>query len=454
MVRRSSVGPPPRSRGQRVLVGAAGRPWALIVVASLVLFAVWAASTRTQTHHVKAAFPSAVSLVPGLDVQANGVDVGKISSVEYRDGQAIVGLGIDDDAIWPLHRGTTATIRYGTTAGNGTRRIDIEPGPSSAPELSDGGIIGVQFTQAPVEFDEIFRTMDGRTREHMQSLVGRSASTLDGRGQRLNSAVKTGAPALEAASGLLGDLASDERRLKSLISNSHRAARTLAGHRTQLAGLVTVASQTFAEFAANTRAVGSSLEQAPGTLQDARQTLVRLDTSLDRLTDLVRDVAPGAAELPGLADDARPAISRLAATAPIVTELLRSGRAAAPDVTTMLTKGAPFARRLTPILSELTPMFGCLRPYSPEIAGMMSNWAGYGQNYDGYGHYARMNVIGGPTSFTSMPPMSTSDVTKIPGLVYAMPRPPGLNAGQPWLLPECGAGADALDPSKDPEDRR
>lgn len=450
---RRSLAPRP-SRGRRVVLGVAARPWALVIIAGLVLFGLWAASTRTQAHHVKAAFPSAISLVPGLDVQANGIDVGKISSVEYKDGQAIVGLGIDDSGIWPLHRGTTATIRYGTTAGNGTRRVDLVPGPKSAPELSEGGIIGADDTQAPVEFDEIFRTMNARTREHMQSLTGRTAQTLKGRGQRLNDAIATGAPALESAGGVFGDLAANDHELRSLITHTSRAASTLSGHKEQVAGLVTVASRTFDEFAANTRAVRDSIQQAPQTLRDARRTLARLDTSIDGLTDLVGDTAPGAAQLPGLATDARPAVRRLATTAPVVTELLRTGRRAGPDVTRMLTEGDPFARRLTPILADLAPMFACLRPYSPEIAGTMSNWAGYAQNYDDYGHYARMNVLGGPTSFTSVPPLTTDTVTKIPGLVYAMPRPPGQNEGHPWLLPECGVGADALDPSKDPEDRK
>jgi virulence factor Mce-like protein len=455
MARRATTAPPGRpSRGRRIVVGAAARPWAIIVVAGFVLFAVWAASTRTQAHHVRAAFPSAMSLVPGLDVQANGVDVGKISSVEYKDGQALVGLGIDDEGIWPLHRGTTATIRYGTTAGNGTRRVDLVPGPESAPVIGEGGVIAERDTRAPVEFDEIFRTMDAQARSHMRSLVGRTAQTLDGRGTRLNHALRTGAPAVEAAGGLFGELAANDGSLKALIASTHRAARTLASRKDQLAGLVTVASRTFGTFAANTRAVGSSIRQAPGTLQDARTTLARLDTSVGGLTALVRDAAPGAAQLPGLAVDARPAVDQLAQTAPVIGELLRSGRVAAPNVTRMLTKGDPFARRLTPILADLAPMFGCLRAYSPEIAGTMSNWAGYAQNYDGYGHYARMNVLGGPTSFTSTPAMSTADVAKIPGLVYAMPRPPGMNEGAPWLLPECGVGADALDPSKDPEDRR
>lgn len=449
--------PPPvperPSFGRRVAVAVAGRPWALVVLAAFVLFVVWAASTRTQSHHVRAAFPAATSLVPGLDVQAHGVDVGKISSVEYVDGQAVVGLGIDDDDLWPLRRGTTATIRYGTTAGNGTRRIDLVPGPKDAPEIGEGGIIPARDTRAPVEFDEIFRMMDHTARGHMRSLVDRTAQTLEGRAGKLNAGIRATAPALESAGGLLGDLAADQAALRTLITGTHRAAGTLSVHREQLAGLISLASQTFVAFAANTRAIGESIELAPDTLKDARSTLARLDGSVDKLTTLVRDAAPGAAELPGLAADARPAVARLARTAPILTDLLRSGRRTAPDITELLTEGAPFAKRLTPILTDLAPMFGCLRPYMPEVAGAMSNWASYAKNYDSYGHYARMNVLGGPTSLTTQPQVTTSTVTKGTGIRYAMPRPPGLNEGKPWFLPECGVGPDALDPTKDPEDR-
>lgn len=419
----------------------------------MVLFGFWVASTRTQEHHVRAVFPAATSLVPGLDVQAHGVDVGKISSVEYVDGRAVVGLGIDDDQVWPLRRGTTATIRYGTTAGNGTRRIDLVPGPEDAPEIEDGGIIASRDTRAPVEFDEIFRMMDHASRTHMRSLVDRTAKTLEDRAGKLNAGIRATAPALENAGGLLGDLAADQAALRNLITGTHRAAGTLDAHREQVAGIISLASQTFAEFAANTRAIGESIELAPDTLKDARSTLARLDGSVDKLTTLVKDAGPGAAELPRLATDARPAVARLARTAPVLTDLLRSGRRTAPDITELLKEAAPFARRLTPILTDVAPMFGCLRPYTPEIAGAMSNWASYAKNHDDYGHYARMNVLGGPTSLTSQPPIATSTVTQGTGIRYAMPRPPGQNEGRPWFLPECGVGPDALDPTKDPEDR-
>jgi virulence factor Mce-like protein len=439
------------SRGRAAVLRAASKPWAFILVAALVLFTLWALSTRRQSHEIRAAFPSAVSVVPGLDVQANGVDVGKITSVDYSDGQAILGIGIDDEELWPLHRGTTATLRYGTTAGNGTRRIDLVPGPRSAPEIGDGGIISARYTGTPVEFDDVFRTMDRGARADMRSLVRRTAATLEGRAGTLNEAVRQTAPGLEAAGGLLGDLAADEQALKGVIANTHRATRTMAARAPQITGLVTVASQTLQTFAANTQEVAESIREAPGTLDDARGTLARLDTSVGTLGTLVRDASPGAAALPGLVDDARPAVAQLAATAPRLTRLLRTGRAAAPDITDLLTEGAPFARRLAPILADLAPMLGCLRPYAPELAGFVSNWSGFASNYDGVGHFARINLLGGPTSVTVTPQLKTKDVARLFHYKYAFPRPPGYNGGKPWLLPECGVGADALNPAKDPE---
>jgi hypothetical protein len=50
-------------------------------------------------------------------------------------------------------------------------------------------------------------------------------------------------------------------------------------------------------------------------------------------------------------------------------------------------------------------------------------------------------------------PMTSSQIVALSsgGMHYAMPRPPGLNAGQPWYQPQCGITPDALNPSKDPE---
>jgi hypothetical protein len=62
-----------------------------------------------------------------------------------------------------------------------------------------------------------------------------------------------------------------------------------------------------------------------------------------------------------------------------------------------------------------------------------------------------VRVLEGPTSLTSTPQVSTSLFTQLTGQGYALPRPPGLNAGQPWFLPECGAGPSSVNPAHDPE---
>lgn len=428
------------------------RPWIAVGAAVAVAFVLWVMSTRSEPHHVRVALPTALSLVPGLDVQVDGVDAGKISKIDYRDGRAVVELGIDDDH-WPLHEGTTVRVRYGTTVGNGTRRVDLDPGPASAPVLADGGIIAARSAYPPVEIDEVLNTLDARTRGHLQGTVQRAADGLSGHARALNRGVERSADGLTATSALIQDLAADTAAMRGLVVNANRTARVLAARREAVGELVTVAASTFDEFGNRSAAVRGALAELPSTLTEVRGTLRRLDTSVDGLQPLFADLRPGAASLSSLAPVARAAVARLRGVAPTGTATLAALREAAPDARALLAEAPPVVERLTPTLTKLAPMLGCLRPYAPEAAGALSNWASYTKNYDGISHYARVKVTASPYSLNSTPDVTTESYMKLlPMLSYALPRPPGLNAGKPWFLPECGAGPDALDPAKDPED--
>jgi virulence factor Mce-like protein len=428
------------------------RPWIAIAAAVAVAFTLWVLSTRSEPHHVRVALPSALSLVSGLDVQVDGVDAGKISKVDYRDGRAVVEMGIDDDH-WPLHEGTTARVRYGTTVGNGTRRLDVEPGPASAPALADGGIIAAQHAYPTVEIDEVFNTLDRRTRAHLQGTVERAADGLSGHAGALNRGIEQSAKGLTATSAVVQDLAADTGAMRGLVINAHRTARVLAARRDAVSDLVTVAASTFDEFGNRSAAVEESLSLLPGTLTEVRGTLRRLDGSVDGLQPLFTDLRPGAASLRSLAPVARAAVTRLRRVAPTGTGALDALGEAAPDVRALLAEAPPVVQQLTPTLEKLAPMLACVRPYAPEAAGTLSNWASYTKNYDGISHYARVKVTASPYSLNSTPDVTTAAYMKLlPMLSYALPRPPGLNAGKPWFVPECGAGPDSLDPAKDPED--
>ena len=431
-----------------------GHPWVVIALAGLVAFGFWAASTRKQPHHVRVSFLNAVSIAPGLDVQANGVDVGKVNEVKLDDmGRPVVTIGVEDDA-WPLHQGTTARLRFGTTIANGDRRIDLEPGPKHAPEIPEGGIISERRTTTPNEFDQVFNTFDRTTRGHIQTLAEHADETLRGRERKLGDGLAASPAALEAIDGVVADLDADQFALSSLVAWTDRVTQTLGHRRARIASLLTVAASTFSAFAENSQQTRDSIARLPGTLRETRTTLARLDRSLDLLDPLVADLRPGAAALRPLAAVARPTLAELRATVPLGIETLRTTRAAAPEITTLLRRARPLMRDLDPALGDLAPMVGCIRPYSPEIAGFFSNWTSFTKNFDGTSHYARVRVVQSPTSDTNKPPQRTDEFLRTaPGTDYAGIRVPGLAAGQPWFLPECGAGPDALDPSKDPEDR-
>jgi hypothetical protein len=46
-------------------------------------------------------------------------------------------------------------------------------------------------------------------------------------------------------------------------------------------------------------------------------------------------------------------------------------------------------------------------------------------------------------------PLTSKQMVDATGAIYAGLRPPGLNAGHPLFMPECGVGQDVLDPAKD-----
>lgn len=440
-----------------------GKPWLLIAAILAVIFAFWVASTRTQSHSVRAAFDAAVNVVPGLDVQVDGIDVGKVKSVEYEDGRAIVGLGIDDERFWPLRAGTTARLSWGTTAGTGTRRVDLDPS-ARGPELAEGGIIETKDTTTPVEFDQIFNTLDGDARSDLTGMLKNLAGGLRGRSGDLNAALKAGAPALEAASDVLTDLSRDEAALSSFVASTDRTTAVLAQHERAIASLISVAAATFDTFARNSTAVQRTLTDLPSTLRDARSTLVRLDPSVERLDGLVSDLRPGARALGPLAEVAVPALRQLRRTAALGRDTITVGTRAAPQVDRLLSKAQPFVTTLGTQLEKLTPMLACIRPYAPEVGGFAHGFGSWTKNYvpntgqEGrpnapvQSHYARVLALESSTSLHNYPPTKlTSSIVAAANKRYSFPRPPGFDARQPWLMPECQVGPEALDPSKDPE---
>lgn len=449
----------------RAVWSLAGRPWLVVLTAAALLFAWWAAGTRRQPHHVRVAFPSAVNVVKGLDVQVDGFDVGKISDVRLEDGQAIVELGIKDERFWPLRAGTVATLRWPTPAGSGTRKVDLVPA-ATGPRLPEGGIISGRDVRTPVEVDQVFDTFDEDTRAHVRSALRNTVQTVAPRVTAVRKALKDFGPAVDGYRDVSTDLSQDTNALRILLRSTGGLSAELAPRERQISNVVDVAAATLETFADKSDEVGQTLEGLPPTLSQTKTTLARLDTSTGVLTKLVDDIRPGSAKVAALADAAVPTLAALRPTARMGAQVANTLRQAAPPITTALRTTTPMLGDIRSILTDATPMLECLRPYTPELAGVAVNWNSWVSNYTptkgqearahqgGQDHYARVLIVGSPTTVHAYPKDTPSTSQLLLGKKYAMPRPPGLGADKPWFLPQCGVTEDSLNASKDPEDRK
>jgi ABC-type transporter Mla subunit MlaD len=450
------------------------KPWLVVTLLGAALFTFWVAGTRTQDHHVKAAFATAFNLVPGLAVSVDGLEVGKVGKVHYNNGKPIVDIGINDKDFWPLHEGTKVVTRWGTTIGSGTRRLDLIPGPASAPTLPEGGIIPTADTQSAVDVDQLLNTFTKKVRTNLRSLVGVTDQGFTGHTRELNQAIHTGSAGLEAAGDFMSQLSADSFALRSLVTNAHKVTSTMGARAAAVKGLVTVAAQTFNTFAQNTRGTQDSIAELPSTLRQARSTLHRLDSSVDRLNGVMVALAPGAKRLAPLAAQAQPALAQLRATVPSALATVKRATKAAPNVSSLLTAATPFMKASPGVFGDLAPIVGCLRPYTPELAGALVSGGGSHQTFDLInpalnpfivkyvgrvhpdGRVEQHGLRAMPMVSEASPENATNSAqfAKVSGKQYAFPRPPGLTAGKPIFIPECGITQDALDPSKDPESAR
>jgi phospholipid/cholesterol/gamma-HCH transport system substrate-binding protein len=467
-------GPNPVLRTARWLVG---HPWSIVAAAGVVWFVIWVVGTRSEPHHVKAAFPTAFNLTPGLDVAVDGLDAGKISKVEFKDGRSIVELGIDEK-YWPLPQGTVATTRYGTTIGSGTRRIDLKLGPDDGKDIPEDGIIAARDTRPAVDVDAVINTANTATRQDAKRLSKRVAEATDGTESDANRSIAAAAPGLKQIEGFVEDLSGDSVALSGFVTNADRLTQVLASRAGQVSDLVTVSSRTFQALADRSRELQTTLDDVQPAMTEAKTTLGQVDGSIDGLRQLVDDVRPGAKRLKPLAKAATPALRNLSSIVPTALATVRTTTKVAPELNTLLTNGTPFLRKTGRVLEELEPMVHCVRPYAPELGGAFVNLGSWIATYQlknpadaaletdvlnqPYPYRGRMENgkyrlhglrarVQASAASVHADPLTPELFTKISGKNYAYPRPPGYGARDPQWMPECDITPDVLNPAKDRE---
>jgi phospholipid/cholesterol/gamma-HCH transport system substrate-binding protein len=375
---------------------------ALIAVIALVGFAMFGAADR---YTITASFDSGGQLVKGNQVQVGGRSVGTISKIELDDlGQALVTMKLDD--FGPLHRGTTAAIRATSLSGIANRYVSLAPGPASRPEIPDGGRISGDQTTAPVDLDEVFNSLDPKTRAGLRQVIHGSAAWYDGRAPDSKRSLKYLSPALSSTSRLTREVALDDKTFERFVTDTATVVSAIAERRDDVASLVDNTNTTMRAIGDQSADLDRTLELLPSTLRKANTTFVNLRSTLDELDVLVneskpatRDLAPFLRRLRPLVRDARPTIAvlRRLIRAPGANNDLIELTAKQPRLAALTSTVFP---RTIRTLNRSQPVVDSLRQYTPDLVGWLSKFGEGAANYDANGHFARIAPIFSPFSFS------------------------------------------------------
>jgi phospholipid/cholesterol/gamma-HCH transport system substrate-binding protein len=342
---------------------------------------------------------SANQLVTGNEVKVGGLTVGKITNISLsKDNQADVKVRINDK-FSPLHEGSTALVRVNSLPSVANRYITLTPGPNNAPEIPAGGSIEEDRSTNAVDLDQLFNTLDPKTRKGLQGVLQGFATWYAGQSQNLAKSFKYLGPSLESFSQVEGQLIRDQQAFTQVVVNGARAVSAIAARRGDLANLVTNGNGFARALGQQNQALDQALALFPATLRQGSTTFTNLRSALkdlNRLTDVSKPAVKGLA--PFLSDFA----DLFKEFQPVFVDLRYIVRNPGPNNdATDLTRRQPALERLArtnttnsiAALKQGQDVINFIRPYAPDLAAWITHFATVPAYYDANGHYARVLPI-------------------------------------------------------------
>ena len=235
---------------------------AAIVIAIAAVFLI--VLSGGSDYKVRAIFQNASQIVSGDLVEVAGNTIGTVSDISLTpQGQAQLTLDIKNKVYEPLRVGTMATVRQASLSGIANRYVDLRLAPGGAKAIPSGGAIGTANTTSAVDLDQIFNTLDPKTRRGLQQFLQGSAKQYAGRGDQAAAAFQYLNPAIASSSMLFSELNRDTAKFTGFIVKSGHLVSDIATRQADLSGLVTHLATTTEALASQRVALGQSIQRLP-----------------------------------------------------------------------------------------------------------------------------------------------------------------------------------------------
>jgi phospholipid/cholesterol/gamma-HCH transport system substrate-binding protein len=269
---------------------------ALTTLLLLAYFGFTKANPFSNPYELHATFRNVQSLKPRSPVRIAGVEVGKVTKVEPKDGGAAdVTMQLKDDAL-PIHDDARAQIRSRIFL-EGNFFVDIKPGSPSTGDLDDGSTLPITQTASAVTLPDILDVLNSDVRTDLQTFLHEYGTVaLQGGGAKaFNRAIDSFEPAYRYGAltndALLG--VDPNHDVQRLLRGQQRTFAALASNPDNLKALVTDLNTTAGAIASEDTALEAAVPALRDTLREGYPALGELNAALPTLRTFAREATPG-----------------------------------------------------------------------------------------------------------------------------------------------------------------
>jgi phospholipid/cholesterol/gamma-HCH transport system substrate-binding protein len=421
---------PPRGRSPRGGLVRGLAAGALVIVVLIVAYLVFAGSSGAT---YKLEFNEADQLVRGDQVQVGGVPVGSITDISLTHNfKAVVTIKVNS-SLAPLHAGTVAQVRVPSLSSVANRYIALSLGPNNAPALASGTKLPASATRNVTDLDQLFNTLNPKTRKGLQGFIQGSAEQYVGQGENLGKTTEYFGPSLSATDHIFSELVRDQSTFTSFLVETAKAVTTIGARKDQLSSLIENANTTFTAIGSEQSNFAKGLKELPVTLRQGNRTFAALPSTLAALKRLVDASKPTSQPLTTLFTKLRPLVTKATPVVGNFSEAF-SKPGADNDLTDFVRALPTLAKALstsTPAavtsLQESIPITAFFGPYSPDLQGTLREFGQTTAYYDANGHYARIspvfpdfalnskNNLSPASAAQALAPLKTSQLRRCPG---------------------------------------
>jgi virulence factor Mce-like protein len=347
-----------------VLIGAV-----TVLVILVAVFLAYNANTGlpfVPTRELKVDVADGSNLVIGNDVREGGFLIGTLSAmkpIELPNGQVGAQLTLKlNKTNGKVPVDSTAEIR--TRSVLGLKYVDLHKGTSTQ-VIADGGTLPISQTNVPVQFDDIFKTFDPKTRTAIQNDLQGFGNTLAARGSAVNDTIAS-LPALlthlEPVARYLSDPGTGLTRFLNSLNSFVGAVAPVAQVNAQL---FTDMATTFEAISRDPNALEATIRESPSTLSVSTNSLAFQQPFLSDLATLGNELTPATAELKAALPNVNPALEAGAQTlarTPSLNQHLQQVMTALKNLAQA--PGTNLAvNALTATATTLNPMIKYIGPY-------------------------------------------------------------------------------------------